>query len=100
MPLPTELNSDLLEPGNIDLKKRPKVKNKDGSTSTVRSITIEVDGHHILIPTVIGNQVVSNEEAIRHFKQTSQHLGIYKTPEAAQKAAEQLHKDQAKLYGL
>lgn len=100
MPLPAELNSDLLEPGNIDLTKRPKVKNKDGSVSTVRSITVEMDGHHILIPTVVGNQVVSNEEAIRHFRKTSQHLGIYKTAEAAQKAAEQLHKDQAKLYGL
>lgn len=100
MPLPIELNSDLLEPGNIDLNKRPKVKNKDGSISTIRSITIEMDGHHIIIPTVIGNQVVANEEAIRHFRKTSQHLGIYKSSEAANKAAEQLHKDQAKLYGL
>jgi hypothetical protein len=59
-----------------------------------------MDGHHILIPTVVGNQVVSNDEAIRHFRQSSQHLGIYKSAKAAKKAAEQLHKDQAKLYGL
>jgi hypothetical protein len=100
MPLPAELDSDLLEPGNINLGKRPRVKNKDGSISTVRSITVEMDGHHILIPTVIGTQVVSDDEAIRHFRQTSQHLGIYKSAKAANKAAAQLHKDQAKFYGL
>ena len=100
MPLPAELNSDLLEPGNIDLNKRPKVKNKDGAISTVRTITVEMDGYHIIIPTVVGTQVVSNDEAINNFRKTSQHLGIYKSKSAAEQAAKQLSKDQAKLYGL
>lgn len=95
-----KINPDLIEAGNIDLTKRPKVKNPDGSTSTVRTISIELDGMHFNIPTVIGNKVVSNEEAIKHFKKTRQHLGIYKSAKAAEKAAQKLHEEQARYYGL
>lgn len=95
-----KINPDLIEAGNIDLTKRPKVKNPDGSISTVRTIGIEMDGMYFNIPTVVGNKVVSDKEAIDYFKKTRQHLGAYKSQKAADAAAKQLHKDQAKLYGL
>jgi hypothetical protein len=90
----------LVIPGNIDLAKRPKVKNADGSISTVRSIEVGADGLTYLVPTVVGKRVVSNEEAVKHWQQTGEHLGAYKTLKQAKAAGEQLHLDQASFYGL
>lgn len=87
-------------PGNINLNNRPKVRNSDGSYSTVRTIGIEIDGgRHVNIPTVIDGKVVSNEEAIKHFRRTGKHLGIFSSREEADAAARKLHESQAQLYG-
>lgn len=90
----------LVKPGNLDLNARPVVHNPDGTISTVRSITIGgEDGEPaILLPTVIGNKVVSNEEAIRHFRQTGENLGTFDTEAHADAYAESLHEAQAKEY--
>lgn len=91
----------MITPGNIDLHHRPQVHNADGSVSTVRSITItNDDGSAVVIPTVVGNKVVSNKEAIAHYEQTGEHLGKFKTEDAANVYAEKLHEEQAKEYGL
>lgn len=42
--------------------------------------------------------MVSNEEAIRHYQQTGEHLGIFRTPEAATAYAKSLHEQQANEY--
>ena len=87
-------------PGNIDLNKRPKVRNSNGSYSTVRTIGIEIDGgRHVNIPTVVNGKVVSNEEAIKQFKKTGRHLGIFASREEADAAAQLLHESQAQMYG-
>lgn len=88
----------MINQGNIDLNHRPVVHNKDGSISTVRSISIGVDGQEVLIPTVVGNRVVSNEEAIKHYQETGENLGSFSSIDSANKYAEQLHLEQAKLY--
>lgn len=88
----------LTSPGNINLHERPVVKNKDGSVSTVRSISIGTDQGEVLIPTVVGKKVVSDEEAIQHYKDTGEHLGIFDTPENASAYAETLHKEQDSEY--
>ncbi|HET7663894.1 MAG TPA: hypothetical protein VFK31_09675 [Rhodanobacteraceae bacterium] len=88
----------LVSPGNIDLMKRPVVQNKDGTYSTVRSITITADGKAILIPTVIGDRVVSNKAAIKHYRETGENLGVFDTERDADRYAEQLHEQQAQMY--
>ncbi len=88
----------LVEKGNIDLFTRPKVTNKDGSVSTVRSMSINVDGDEVLIPTVVGDKVVSDDEAIKEFERTGKHLGKFKTVKDAEAFAESLHNQQDKLY--
>jgi hypothetical protein len=71
------------------------VKNPDGTTSTVRSLGVNIDGKEVLIPTVVGDRVVSDNEAIAAYKKTGQHLGIFKDAKSATTYAEQLHRDQA-----
>lgn len=83
------------EVGNIDLRKQPRVKNPDGTTSTVRSISINDGGQEILIPTVVGNKVVSDEEAIDEYRRTGKHLGKFDSVEDANTAAERLHNEYA-----
>lgn len=85
----------LITPGNIDVSKRPAVRNPDGSVSTVRSMSINVDGKEVLIPTVVNGRVVSDQEAIKHYRQTGQHLGMFDSPAAATAYAQRLHEQEA-----
>jgi hypothetical protein len=88
----------LLSPGNIDLHSRPVVTNPDGSISTVRSISIGTPDGTVLIPTVVGDRVVSNDEAVAHYRATGQHLGMFADEAAANAYANTLHEDQAREY--
>lgn len=89
----------LLEPGNIDLANRPRVKNDDGSISTVRSISTNIGGKEVLIPTVAadGSRILTNEEALEQYLASGKHLGIFSSVEAANAAAEKIHDQQADL---
>ena len=84
--------------GNIDLRIRKPINNKDGSISTVRTIGIEADGMYINIPTVIGGKIVSNEEAINYYRKTGKHLGKFKTKKQRDAAAKKLSIDQGRKY--
>jgi hypothetical protein len=89
-----------LEPGNIDLNRRPVVKNGDGTISTVRSMSVNIDGREVLIPTVSDDgRVMSDDEAIEEFERTGRHLGVFDSTESATAFAEQLHTSQARKYG-
>ena len=90
----------LLVPGNINTHRRPSVRNADGSISTVRSMTITDDeGRAVLIPTVIeGRGVVPPDEAIKYYRETGQHLGLFDTPDQADAYARSLHEQQAQEY--
>ncbi len=87
--------SGLIEPGNLDLSKRPIIKNSDGTTSTVRSMSFNDNGVETLIPTAVGNRILSDQEAINHYRKTKEHLGKFRTPDEATAYAKQLHEDYA-----
>lgn len=84
-----------LEAGNIDVSKIIPVNNKDGSKSTVKTISVDIDGQEVLIPTVIGGKVVSEEKAIETYLRTGNHLGKFKTEKDANAFAKKLHEKEA-----
>lgn len=84
-----------LERGNIDLDRRPHVRNADGSMSTVRSMGVGIDGKQYLIPTVSDDgRIMSDDEAVREFKRTGRHLGVYASPAESDRAGQAIHEDQ------
>lgn len=89
----------LVKVGNIKIHERPIVKNSDGTMSTVRSISIGTDEGEVLIPTVVGGKVVSNDEAIAHYKSSGEQLGIFDNEDDANAYAETLHEEQDVEYG-
>ena len=87
------------ELGNIDLGHRPVVRNPDGSISTVRSMSANLDGSEVLMPTVSPDgRIWNDQEAIDNYLATGQHLGKFLTPEDATAAAQSIHEDQATTY--
>lgn len=84
--------------GNIDLNNRKVVENDDGTISTEHSFSVNIDGKEVLLPTVIDGKIVSEEEAIRHYEQTGQHLGKFNTVKEAEEYAEKLHNRQDWYY--
>ena len=78
--------------GTLPTKMPPPVKNRDGSSSTVRTISVGTDRGEVLIPTVVNGRVVSNDEAVKRYRRTGEHFGIYKSVGEANRAGEALHK--------
>ena len=84
--------------GNIDLNNRIVVHNPDGSISTERSFSTNIDGLEVLLPTVINGVIVSEDEAIDYYFETGQYLGKFNTVEEAEEYAERLHERQDWYY--
>lgn len=99
-----EDNIDSWYTGTVDLYNRPQVKDTEGNTMTVKSMSIGVTdekgkSREMLIPTISKEgEVMSTEEAVQYAKQTGEHLGVYKNVKAANKAAQAIHKQQEKYY--
>lgn len=90
-------------PGNIDLFRRPVVTDKAGNIATVRSITISEGNYFVLIPTVLEmpskkGMIVSDADAIAHYKKTGQHLGKFATQPQADAFAKALSNQQGIIY--
>lgn len=64
------------------------IQNKDGSISTERTITVEADGRHYLIPTIVGGKEVSQDQAVKLWeKGTNKAVGDYGSAAEAERAA-------------
>jgi len=89
--------------GNINLMQRPIFRNRDGSISTVRSMSVNMNGKEVLLPTIgmkNGRPAqLTDEEAIQQYIGTGKHLGKFATPEEATKMAEIIHNHQRLYYG-
>src|SRR5208283_2146306 len=78
-------------PGNINLNNRPILHNADKTISSERSFSIGTDQGEVLIPRIYDGKDHTEQEAIQHYKQTGQHMGIFDTPEHADAYAQQVH---------
>jgi len=88
----------MIEQGNIDLTNRPVVRNADGTVSTVRSISVEIDGQEVLIPTVSDDgRILSDQEAVQQYRRTGRHLGKFNSVKAANRHARRIHQEQERL---
>ncbi len=84
-----------LEPGNIDLRNRPRVPNPEGGISTLLSMGIGDDkGVETIVPRVKGGRILSPDDARAAFADTGEHLGKFGTVEDANLEAERLHRGQ------
>ena len=84
--------------GNIDLTNRPVVRNDDGTSSTVRSMSVGIDGKEVLIPTVSDDgRIMADDEAVKQYMQTGRHFGKFDSPEEATAYAKALHEDQEEM---
>jgi len=85
----------LIEPGNVDLRNRPRVVNKDGSVSSVLSASFNIDGVETLLPRISPKgERWTEQQAIDNYKKTGQHLGKFRTIEDANRAAHKIHLQQ------
>lgn len=79
--------------GNVDLYAQPKVKNPDGSVSTVHSASYNLDGRETLLPSVTpdGRHLQSDDAIVGEYRRTGRHLGQFDTPQNADAYARRLH---------
>ena len=98
-PAPAGTPAGLVEPGNIDLSKRPQVRTPEG-IATVRSLGVNIDGKETVIPTVSDDgRIMSNDEAVATYRKTGKHLGKFENVDQASAYGQALHEAQAAYYG-
>lgn len=92
--------------GNIDLYNRPLYRNPDGSISTVKSASFNIDGKEVLLPSVWAGKdgeaykASSDDEILKHYYDTGEYLGRFDTVEAADAYAQLLHAAQEYYYAV
>lgn len=80
---------------------RPLLPNADGSFSTERTITVEADGRHYLLPTIVGGKQLSEEDAIGAWERgTNKPVGVYRTAAEADAEAKRRSAEIGRVRGL
>lgn len=82
---------ELVERGNINLRRHGHVRNPNGSISTIRTMSFGTDRGEVLVPTVIGGRRLTPQQAIRRYYLTGEHYGIFRSVAAANQQAQILH---------
>lgn len=82
--------------GNIDLMDRTPVT-VEGGTATLRSMSVNVEGREVLIPTVHDGKELTPEQAVNRYRVTGEHLGIFDTPDNATAYGKKLSADQGAM---
>jgi hypothetical protein len=111
----------MLERGNIDLNHRPQVRNDDGSSSTIYSVTVPLneDGSvwrgdyesapkYALVPSIVNGRFLTpngkipatgdhkaaeqlEDAATEHYEKTREHLGVFDSDRSAETYASKTH---------
>ena len=82
----------MIRPGNIDLYNRSELERPDYSHSTVSTITGGIDdAKYVLLPTVIEGVQYSPKEALKRFKDTGEHMGVFENEDLANEYDKLLH---------
>lgn len=81
----------LVQPGNVNLTGRPVLHNADGTISSEKSFSIGTDKGETLLPLIVNGKELTQQQAIDHYRQTGEHMGIFDTPENADAYATQVH---------
>lgn len=79
---PTGPTPGLLERGNIALSVRPRARTP-GGIGTIYSTSRGIDGKEVLLPRISEEGLMSEEDALQHYLETGEHLGMFETPEDA-----------------
>jgi hypothetical protein len=97
-PQPLPGSEGMVEPGNLNLYTRPRVKLPGGGTATVRSMGANIDGQEVLLPTISKDgRALSHDEAIAEYRRTGEHLGKFNSVDSSNAYAQALHEQQAQL---
>lgn len=93
--LPTAKLSRLSERNNsYSSRTKYPYTNKYGRSMSFQ----DEEGKEVLVPTVVNGKIVSDSEAINNYYRTGEYLGKFDSVEEANEYAEELHKQQEKLY--
>ncbi len=80
--------------GTLDLSNRPKVQLPGGGYQTVYTMTAGIDnGKTVLLPRIVNGQLLSEKDAMNHFRNTGEHMGMFHSQEAADSYDKKLHAD-------
>jgi hypothetical protein len=93
----------MVQPGNLDLNARRVYHGKPRDFPledyrTENSMSGNVDGLEIIIPTVVNGQQLTEEQAWDHYFKTGENLGSFQTPQQAEEYAQRIHERQAEVY--
>ncbi len=82
-----------VQPGNLQIEGRPELPRPDNSISTMSTITVGLDGGQTaLIPSVVDGIQLSPAEAMKVFRNSGTHFGIFDSEDSANAYDEQMHK--------
>lgn len=89
-----------VSPADVAAGAKPVIPQAGGDISTEKSIGVEMDGKHYVIPTIIGGVSYTPDAAIEAFRSgKNPHLGVFDSEQEATAFAEQRSRDLDAAFG-